>query len=205
MNTTGARTARHDEPAAPPAHDTDDTADGSSTGATEGPPAAAPAAAGTGEGGSGGGAQAAWELRTGPRAAAQARRLTARTLRGWRVTEPGDVDDVVLMVGELVTNAVVHGAGPVRLALRLDGRRLLAEVRDADPALPALPALPAAAGAPDWAEAGRGLLLVAALAAEHGARPERDGKTVWFTRLLNPLGGRRPGAPPPTADLPGAH
>lgn len=205
MNTTGARTARHDPSAAPPANDTDDTADGGSTGATEGPPAAAPAAAGTGEGGSGGGAQAAWELRTGPRAAAQARRLTARTLRGWRVTEPGDVDDVVLMVGELVTNAVVHGAGPVRLALRLDGRRLLAEVRDADPALPALPALPAAAGAPDWAEAGRGLLLVAALAAEHGARPERDGKTVWFTRLLNPLGGRRPGAPPPTADLPGAH
>src|SRR5690606_2009514 len=149
------------------------------------------AAAGTGESGSSGGAQAAWELRTGPRAAAQARRLTARALRGWRVTEPGDVDDVVLMVGELVTNAVVHGAGPVRLALRLDGRRLLAEVRDADPPLPALPVLPAppaAAGTPDWAEAGRGLLLVAALAAEHGARPERDGKTVWFTRLLNPLG-----------------
>ena len=50
---------------------------------------------------------------------------------------------------------------------------------------------PPAPGAPphvlDWAEAGRGLLLVAALATEFGAHPDGAGKTVWFTRLLSPL------------------
>ncbi|MGP4025734.1 ATP-binding protein [Actinomadura sp. 3N407] len=140
----------------------------------------------------GGAAAASWDLAAEPRAASRARTLTARTLREWRVTDPGDIGDVVLMVDELVTNAVVHGAGPVRLALRLDGRRLLAEVGDADPAVPAAPAEPHVL---DWSEAGRGLLLVAALAAEHGTRPEAGGKTVWFTRPLNPPGGHPPAAP----------
>ncbi|QKW36184.1 ATP-binding protein [Actinomadura sp. NAK00032] len=148
----------------------------------------------------GGRAAAAWDLPAQPRAAARARDLTARALRGWHVTDPDDTADIVLMVDELVTNAVVHGTGPVHLALRLDGdphggpnsrpgggpggALLTAEVSDADPAAPTAP------GAPprvlDWAEAGRGLLLVAALATDHGARPHPPGKTVWFTRRTAP-------------------
>ncbi|MFB4303832.1 ATP-binding protein [Actinomadura sp. NTSP31] len=158
---------------------------------------------------SGGASRAAsWELPDDTRTASRARALTTRTLGAWHVDDPADVDDIVLIVDELVTNAVVHGTGPVRLALRLDGARLTGEVGDADPAAP-----PAARPAPavlDWAEAGRGLLLVTALATGFGARPHATGKTVWFTRDLNRVNGHQsnghgPGAAavPVTADAEG--
>ncbi|MBO2460871.1 ATP-binding protein [Actinomadura violacea] len=138
---------------------------------------------------------ASWELPAEPRSAARARALTARTLDAWHVTDPGDVADIVLIVDELVTNAVVHGTGPVRLGLRLDGGRLTGEVGDTDPAAPG-PARPAPPVL-DWAEAGRGLLLVTALATGFGARPHPAGKTVWFTRDLHQPGGHRPTANTP--------
>ncbi|NVI93059.1 ATP-binding protein, partial [Actinomadura sp. BRA 177] len=78
-----------------------------------------------------------WDLPAQARAASRARALTAAALRHWHVTDPADTGDIVLMVDELVTNAVVHGTGPVRLALRLDGTLLTAEVTDAHPAAPA--------------------------------------------------------------------
>ncbi|MFB4310338.1 ATP-binding protein [Actinomadura sp. GTD37] len=131
------------------------------------------------DGADGGGPDAAWDLPAQAHAASRARDLTARTLRDWHVTDPADI---VLMVDELVTNAVVHGTGPVRLALRLDGALLTAEVSDAHPAAPAVPGGPPRVL--DWSEAGRGLLLVAALATAFGARPRPPGKTVWFTRRV---------------------
>ncbi|MFD0690048.1 ATP-binding protein [Actinomadura fibrosa] len=133
---------------------------------------------------------AAWDLAANTRSAARARVLTARALRDWRVTDPADVDDIVLMVDELVTNAVVHGEGPVRLGLRLDGVRIIGEISDGDPAAPVAPR--PVPGVLEWAEAGRGLLLVAALATEFGARPDGAGKTVWFARRLSALDGHRP-------------
>ncbi|WUI03361.1 ATP-binding protein [Spirillospora sp. NBC_00431] len=140
--------------------------------------------------GAGGAESAVWDLDAEPGAASRARDLTRQALREWRVTDPGDVDDVVLIVDELVTNAVVHGSGPVRLALRLRGAGVEGEVRDAAAPVtshgPLTGAAPAEPRVLDWAEAGRGLLLVAALATGYGARPEQSGKTVWFTRLLTP-------------------
>ncbi|TYK44960.1 ATP-binding protein [Actinomadura decatromicini] len=146
-----------------------------------------------------------WELSPGADAASRARALTRHALREWHVTGPADADDIVLIVDELVTNAVVHGDGPVRLTLRLDGptdgpldgppvrRRLSGDVHDDGVRTPAeAPAPPTGAQPPDWSEAGRGLLLVAALATAHGTRPDpadqtgKTGKTVWFTRLLAP-------------------
>jgi anti-sigma regulatory factor (Ser/Thr protein kinase) len=113
-------------------------------------------------------------------AAAQARVLTRETLHRWGVTDPADTDDVVLIVDELVTNAVMHGDGPVRLLLRLDGCRLVGEVGDESAGVPRV-----CESGMD-AETGRGLWLVAALAAEFGVRPEAKGKTLWFTRPLAP-------------------
>ncbi|SEG81628.1 Histidine kinase-like ATPase domain-containing protein [Thermomonospora echinospora] len=133
-----------------------------------------------------GGHVLAWELAGDTTAAARARALTRRTLILWRVEDPADVDDVVLMVDELVTNAIVHGTGPVRLRLRLEGRELLAEVGDDSPLVPRpRRADPAAV---DWSETGRGLLLVTALAGDHGTRQSGHGKVVWFSRLLRRAG-----------------
>ena len=118
---------------------------------------------------------ACWDLRAGPRAAAIARELTRTTLRRWRITESAGVADIILMVDELVTNAVTHGSGPVRLRLSIAGSRVSGEVTDAGPRFPE-PGRPG----PD-AEAGRGLLLVTALADEFGVVPGGHGKIVWFT------------------------
>jgi anti-sigma regulatory factor (Ser/Thr protein kinase) len=121
---------------------------------------------------------ASWDLPAGVRAAAQARVLTRETLLDWGVTDPADTYDVVLIVDELVTNAVLHGHGPVRLLLRLDGSQLVGEVGDDSTGAPRV-----RESGMD-AETGRGLWLVAALAAEFGVRPEAAGKTLWFTRPL---------------------
>ncbi|MFI0450064.1 ATP-binding protein [Actinomadura sp. 6N118] len=128
---------------------------------------------------------AAWELPAEARTASRARALTGDALRAWHVTTP-DVDDIVLMVDELITNAIVHGTGPVRLRLHLDGTRIVGEITDGNPTAPGAPSSPPLL---DWSEQGRGLLLVSALASEFGSRPEGRGKTVWFTRLLHTANG----------------
>jgi anti-sigma regulatory factor (Ser/Thr protein kinase) len=125
-----------------------------------------------------------WDLPAAAPSAARARTLAGRALREWNITHPEDVDDIVLMVDELVTNAIVHGRGRVRLRLRLDGAQLTVEVSDDDPAAPTPPRR--APGVLEWAEDGRGLLLVGTLASAFGTRPDGPGKTVWFSRLLLP-------------------
>jgi anti-sigma regulatory factor (Ser/Thr protein kinase) len=85
------------------------------------------------------------------------------------------VEDLVLVVSELVTNAVVHGAGDVTLVVGVgDDGGVQVEVADDEPAMPERLRVPVDA------ESGRGLLLVSRLARRWGVRGRGDvGKVVW--------------------------
>ncbi|MEU3597543.1 ATP-binding protein [Streptomyces sp. NPDC006798] len=80
-------------------------------------------------------------------------------------------DDIELVVSELVTNAVRHGRGPVRLRLTRSTRDVCVEVTGREQVV----AAHRRAGPDD--ESGRGLLIVAALSAAWGI--SADGRTVW--------------------------
>lgn len=121
--------------------------------------------------------RSAWTVWRLPDAVMHARRFTARTLRAWQVTE--ETDTILLVVSELVTNAVAHTQGEVRLDLTLAGNRLRVAVSDSSPRTPVKPT------SIDWeATGGRGLLLVEALSAAWGSVPLSGGKQVWGEILL---------------------
>ncbi|CAM5445069.1 hypothetical protein SPURM210S_00576 [Streptomyces purpurascens] len=72
-----------------------------------------------------------WTVWRVPQAVGHARRFARRTLRSWGVTE--DFDAALLVVSELVTNALVHTDGQVRMDLTLINDRLRVAVADASP------------------------------------------------------------------------
>ena len=85
------------------------------------------------------------------------------------------LEDALLLVTELVANAIRHGQGPVTLALIPRQDRLRVEVTDASAARPR----PRTSGVE--AESGRGLQIVDVLASRWGAVPRQPtGKSVWF-------------------------
>ncbi len=90
----------------------------------------------------------------------------------WSV-DPDTVDSVVLLMSELVTNALVHGRSPLSVRLRRTGSRVIVEVADCDPRVPRR----RHAAFDD--EGGRGLELVSLIASRWGTRSAGDGKVVW--------------------------
>ena len=110
-------------------------------------------------------------------AAAQAVRLARQAARdalaGWQLEDLAE--PAVLIVSELVTNAVRHAGktGTITLELTSAGTCLHVEVLDADPRWPQLRSLD------DCDESGFGLILVAALTTSWGVRPTSRGKAVW--------------------------
>ncbi|WP_269664857.1 ATP-binding SpoIIE family protein phosphatase [Streptacidiphilus rugosus] len=107
-------------------------------------------------------------------APAAARRFLRTVLADLPCT--GDqADQVTLLASELVTNAVRHACGPIRLRLRVADGELGLEVTDGSPVPPR------ARRARSDEGSGRGLRLVDALATSWGSRANQDGKTVWLT------------------------
>jgi anti-sigma regulatory factor (Ser/Thr protein kinase) len=108
---------------------------------------------------------------TAPRAA---REFLARACCGRHAAEV--VEEAQLLVSELVTNAVRHGAPPIELQVSCaGGNRLQVRVRDSERSTPR----PRSAD-PD-AEGGRGLMLVDLVSDEWGHEHDAAGKAVWFT------------------------
>lgn len=109
-------------------------------------------------------------LNQGPDAVPKARRLVASVLRGCPASVVADAE---LIVAELATNALLHGAPPVRLRLRSADSRIRIEIEDTGRTIPVR------VRQSTQAMTGRGLQLVEAIAAEWGVSPSDGGKTVW--------------------------
>lgn len=141
--------------------------------------------------------RAGWAVWRLPDAVMHARRFTARTLRRWQVEEVADA--VLLVVSELVTNALVHTQGQVHVDLMLRGDRVRVSVNDSSPRAPAKPVIV------DWeSTGGRGLMLVEAVSDSFGSVPVASGKQVWSEIVVPPREPSRPDPGPPAdrGDLP---
>jgi anti-sigma regulatory factor (Ser/Thr protein kinase) len=91
--------------------------------------------------------------------------------------EPDTIDLAAVAASELVTNAVVHGRGPISVRTVLDRSSLRVEVQDTASDLPHRVA------AEETRDGGRGLAIVDAFSREWGCTVVRgaSGKSVWFT------------------------
>ncbi len=116
-----------------------------------------------------------WKLPPEPTSVAKARELAC----SWLLVRGLDelVDTTELLVSELVTNALRHGRGDIRLRLLLD-RTVVCEVWDDGYAQPRQ------RRAQETDEGGRGLQLVSLLAERWGSRRTPKGKIVWFELSL---------------------
>jgi anti-sigma regulatory factor (Ser/Thr protein kinase) len=112
------------------------------------------------------------------RAPMEARRFASECLDAWALTEVAV--PALLALSEVITNAVVHGSGPIDVALDLTGDRLRVTVADRGRGTPALHR----PDPRDGAIGGWGLHLVDSVTDEWGT-DSRHGRTiVWFEHAL---------------------
>ncbi|MFJ3722865.1 SpoIIE family protein phosphatase [Streptomyces sp. NPDC090045] len=121
------------------------------------------------------GSLATWQLDPDPAIVGDARHLVLDQLTTW------DLDELAfsteLIVSELVTNAIRHAGGPVRLRL-IRADTLTCEVSDSSNTQPRM------RRARSSEEGGRGLYIVAQLSHRWGSRYTAGGKTVWSEQHL---------------------
>jgi two-component sensor histidine kinase len=102
----------------------------------------------------------------------------SRAARDFLRRELVDLDEdtlhtLLLVTTELVTNALLHAAGPIDLSVAVDERRVVIEVFDCEP-------LPPTMRDHDVTRTdGRGIALVAMVSDDWGSRRHDGGKTVW--------------------------
>jgi anti-sigma regulatory factor (Ser/Thr protein kinase) len=104
----------------------------------------------------------------------RSRRVVREALGRWGLRL--DEDIALLLVSELVTNALLHGRPPLHLRAMPVRNGLRVEVHDGAP--DARPARLAGGALPDTR--GRGLTIVSALASRWGTGASAHGKQVWF-------------------------
>ncbi|WP_230196853.1 SpoIIE family protein phosphatase [Streptomyces coriariae] len=113
---------------------------------------------------------ATWELPADPAFVGEVRASALGRLADWGLDEAAFAAELIL--SELVTNAIRHGAGPIRVRL-LHDRTLICEVSDSSNTAPHL------RRAASTDEGGRGLFLVAQLSRAWGTRYLPQGKVIW--------------------------
>jgi anti-sigma regulatory factor (Ser/Thr protein kinase) len=138
-----------------------------------------------------------WRLREDARGVGQARDLVRRALTSFGLLS-SVVEDAVLMVSELATNALRYGRAPYELVIRFEPGEIVCAIVDSGPILPVMrtPTLDE--------ERGRGMRIVSALSeGRYGCRPwlfagrsTLIGKGTWFAIPWTP----RPGAPARVGD-----
>ncbi|MFB9317625.1 ATP-binding protein [Cryptosporangium minutisporangium] len=116
------------------------------------------------------------DLPPAPGSPETARRITTSLLTAWGVATEHHTD-VVLLVSEVVSNAVEHvgGESSFQLELSHSGDWLRVALTDGSSVRPMVRQLD------HRAARGRGMQLVEHIADRWGAEDHHGGKTVWFT------------------------
>ncbi|WP_244217620.1 SpoIIE family protein phosphatase [Streptomyces carpinensis] len=118
---------------------------------------------------------ATWDLPSNPAVVANARRLAAEQIARWGLAEAAFVTQLV--VSELVTNAMRHARGPIRLRL-IKGETLICEVSDGSSVSPHLRRARA------FDERGRGLFILAQFTHRWVTRYTLSVKTLCSEQVL---------------------
>jgi anti-sigma regulatory factor (Ser/Thr protein kinase) len=104
----------------------------------------------------------------------EARRVLRQAVVDAEVGAGAWIDDALLAISEIVTNALVHAGTPIGLTVRVDDAGVRVEVADGSPHPPRPRGYAVTAGT------GRGLGLVEELVRAWGSKPDEPGKVVWF-------------------------
>lgn len=123
------------------------------------------------------------DLSTAPHPVLRARETTRAALADWLIRGFAG-EDTVLVVCEMVANAVLHTDGPVEFSLTdLGPAGVRVEVTDTSRTTPALRS--SSPGRPG----GHGLVIVQQLSTRWGTEQNAHGKTVWaeISRAMAPV------------------